>query len=85
MPAVKIKAKYYNLHLNGEEVENLTRKLERIAQLQGAGEEDLATQMKFWTTDSKISDEIEAIPGYEEGNWSYLKKELITKWGSFEP
>ncbi|MBW0576651.1 hypothetical protein O181_116366 [Austropuccinia psidii MF-1] len=42
-------------------------------------------QMAFWTTDSKISDAIEAMPGYEEGNWSQLKKDLITKWGRVEP
>ncbi|MBW0555716.1 hypothetical protein O181_095431 [Austropuccinia psidii MF-1] len=42
-------------------------------------------QMAFWTTDSKISDAIEAMPGYEEGNWMQLKKDLITKWGRAQP
>ncbi|MBW0507589.1 hypothetical protein O181_047304 [Austropuccinia psidii MF-1] len=41
--------------------------------------------MAFWKTDSKISDAIEAMPGYEEGNWTQLKKDLITKWGRVEP
>ncbi|MBW0526953.1 hypothetical protein O181_066668 [Austropuccinia psidii MF-1] len=41
--------------------------------------------MAFWKTDSRISDAIEAMPGYEEGNWSQLKKDLITKWGRVEP
>ncbi|MBW0507237.1 hypothetical protein O181_046952 [Austropuccinia psidii MF-1] len=41
--------------------------------------------MEFWTTHSKISDAIEAMPGYEEGNWNQLKKNLITKWGRVEP
>ncbi|MBW0577642.1 hypothetical protein O181_117357, partial [Austropuccinia psidii MF-1] len=82
---VKIKAKNYNLNFNGEEVEKFIKKIERIAQIEGATEEDLAMQMAFWTTDSKISDAIEAMPGYEEGNWTQLKKDLITKWGRVEP
>ncbi|MBW0498963.1 hypothetical protein O181_038678 [Austropuccinia psidii MF-1] len=40
--------------------------------------------MAFWTTDSQISDAIEARPGYE-GKWTQLKKDLITKWGRVEP
>ncbi|MBW0577412.1 hypothetical protein O181_117127, partial [Austropuccinia psidii MF-1] len=84
-PVVKIKAKDYNLNFNGEEVEKFIRKVEKIAQIEGAREEDLAMQMAFWTTDSKNSDAIEAMPGYEEGNWSQLKKDLITKWGRVEP
>ncbi|MBW0586417.1 hypothetical protein O181_126132 [Austropuccinia psidii MF-1] len=42
-------------------------------------------QMEFWTTDPRISDGIEAMPGYEEGNWTQLKKDLIAKWGRVEP
>ncbi|MBW0477085.1 hypothetical protein O181_016800 [Austropuccinia psidii MF-1] len=42
-------------------------------------------QVAFWTTDSRICDAIEAMPGYEEGNWSQLKKDLMTKWGRVEP
>ncbi|MBW0526042.1 hypothetical protein O181_065757 [Austropuccinia psidii MF-1] len=42
-------------------------------------------QMAFWTTDPRISDAIEAMPGYEEGNWTQLRKDLITKWGRVEP
>ncbi|MBW0555989.1 hypothetical protein O181_095704 [Austropuccinia psidii MF-1] len=41
--------------------------------------------MGFWTTEPRISDAIYAIPGYEEGNWTQLKKDLITKWGRVEP
>ncbi|MBW0528754.1 hypothetical protein O181_068469 [Austropuccinia psidii MF-1] len=40
--------------------------------------------MAFWKTDSRISDAIKAMPGYEEGNWKKLKKDLITKWGRVE-
>ncbi|MBW0563426.1 hypothetical protein O181_103141 [Austropuccinia psidii MF-1] len=82
---VKRKPKNYNIDFNGEEVEKFIKKIERIAQIEGVTEEDLAMQMAFWTTDSKISDAIEAMPGYEEGNWPQLKKDLITKWGRVEP
>ncbi|MBW0507839.1 hypothetical protein O181_047554 [Austropuccinia psidii MF-1] len=82
---VKIKAKNYNLNSNGEEAEKFLKNIKRIAQIEGATEEDLAMQMAFWKTDSKTSDAIEAMPGYEEGNWKQLKKYLITKWGRVEP
>ncbi|MBW0571839.1 hypothetical protein O181_111554 [Austropuccinia psidii MF-1] len=42
-------------------------------------------QMAFWTTEPSISDAIEAMPGYEEGNLTQLKKDPITKWGRVEP
>ncbi|MBW0496012.1 hypothetical protein O181_035727 [Austropuccinia psidii MF-1] len=84
-PVVKIKAEDYNLNFNEEEVEKFISKVERIVQIEGAREEDLANQMAFWTTDSKISHAVEAMPGYEEGNWDQLKKDLITKWGRVEP
>ncbi|MBW0581033.1 hypothetical protein O181_120748 [Austropuccinia psidii MF-1] len=42
-------------------------------------------KMAFWTTETRISDSIEAMPGYEEGNWTQLKKDLITKWLRVEP
>ncbi|MBW0527419.1 hypothetical protein O181_067134 [Austropuccinia psidii MF-1] len=41
--------------------------------------------MEFWTTEPRISDAIEALPGHEEGNWTQLKKDLIAKWGRVEP
>ncbi|MBW0560319.1 hypothetical protein O181_100034 [Austropuccinia psidii MF-1] len=74
---VKIKEKNYNLNLNGEEVEKAINKIERLSQIEAPTEEDMEMQVAFWTTDSKISDAIEAIPGYEEGNWTQLKKDLI--------
>ncbi|MBW0509412.1 hypothetical protein O181_049127 [Austropuccinia psidii MF-1] len=65
MPFYKIKAKDYNLNLNEEEVEKCIRKVEKIAQIDGARKEYLAMQMAFWTTDSKISGAIKGITGYE--------------------
>ncbi|MBW0570605.1 hypothetical protein O181_110320 [Austropuccinia psidii MF-1] len=63
---VKIKAKDYNLNFNGEEVKKCIKKAERIAQIEGATDEDLAMQMAFWTTDPRISGSIKAMPRYEE-------------------
>ncbi|MBW0541774.1 hypothetical protein O181_081489 [Austropuccinia psidii MF-1] len=84
-PVVEIKEKDYNLNFDGEEVEKFIRKVERIAQIEGATDEHLEMQMEFWTTEPRISDAIEAIPGYEEGNWMQLKKDLKSKWGRVEP
>ncbi|MBW0540367.1 hypothetical protein O181_080082 [Austropuccinia psidii MF-1] len=41
-PVVKVKAKDYNLNFNGEEVEKSIKKVEIIAQIEGATDEDLA-------------------------------------------
>ncbi|MBW0558383.1 hypothetical protein O181_098098 [Austropuccinia psidii MF-1] len=84
-PVVKIKAKDYNLNFDGEAVEKFIKKVERIAQMEGATDEDLAMQIAFWTTNQKVSHAIEAMPGYEEGSSTQLKKDLITKWGRVEP
>ncbi|MBW0472817.1 hypothetical protein O181_012532 [Austropuccinia psidii MF-1] len=84
-PLVKIKAKDYNFNFNGEEVEKFIKNVQKIAQIEIEKEEDLAMQMAFWTTDPRISDAIEAIPGYEEGDWTQFEKELRTKWGRIEP
>ncbi|MBW0558929.1 hypothetical protein O181_098644 [Austropuccinia psidii MF-1] len=76
---VKIKAKDYNPNFKGEEVEKCIRKVESIAQIERAREYDLEMQMEFWTIDSKISDAIGAMPGYKEGSWNQIEKDLITK------
>ncbi|MBW0491707.1 hypothetical protein O181_031422 [Austropuccinia psidii MF-1] len=81
----KIEAKYYDLKFNGEEVKTFFKKIERIAQINGEKYEDLAMGMAFWKTDPKVSDAIEAIPGYGEGDFTQLKKGLIVKWGIVEP
>ncbi|MBW0469794.1 hypothetical protein O181_009509 [Austropuccinia psidii MF-1] len=44
---VKIKAKNCNLNFNGEEVKKFIKKVERIAQIEGETEEDLAMQVAF--------------------------------------
>ncbi|MBW0515851.1 hypothetical protein O181_055566 [Austropuccinia psidii MF-1] len=42
-------------------------------------------QREFCKTDPRISEAIGTIPGYQEGNWSQLKKILMTKWERVEP
>ncbi|MBW0588306.1 hypothetical protein O181_128021 [Austropuccinia psidii MF-1] len=42
-------------------------------------------KIEFWTTEPRVSDPIEAMQGYEEGNWTQVMKDLITKWGRVEP
>ncbi|MBW0464568.1 hypothetical protein O181_004283 [Austropuccinia psidii MF-1] len=64
-PVVIIRAKDYNPNFDGEGVEKFIKNLERIAQIKGSTDEDLEMQMAFLTTDQKLSDTIEAMPGYE--------------------
>ncbi|MBW0522705.1 hypothetical protein O181_062420 [Austropuccinia psidii MF-1] len=71
-PVVKIKEKDYNLNFDGQEVEKFIRKVEIIAQIEGATDEELAMGMAFWTKEPRISDAIEAMPGCEEGNWTQI-------------
>ncbi|MBW0525205.1 hypothetical protein O181_064920 [Austropuccinia psidii MF-1] len=75
----KIEAKDNDLKFNEEEVETLVKKVERIAQINGKKYEDLAMGMAFWTTGPRVSEAIEAIPGY--GELTQLKKSLIAEWG----
>ncbi|MBW0468349.1 hypothetical protein O181_008064 [Austropuccinia psidii MF-1] len=84
-PVVTIKEKDYNINSNGEEVHKCIEKVERIAQIEGETDEDFAMQMAFLATDPRISDAIEAMPVYEEGDWTQLKKDLVTKLGRVEP
>ncbi|MBW0560577.1 hypothetical protein O181_100292 [Austropuccinia psidii MF-1] len=84
-PVVKIKAKYYKLNFDGEELKKFIKKVERIAQIEGATDEDLPMQMTLQTANQKVSYAIEAMPGYEEGNWTQLKKDVIKKWGRVQP
>ncbi|MBW0500734.1 hypothetical protein O181_040449 [Austropuccinia psidii MF-1] len=76
-PVVRIQAKDYNLNDGGEEVEPFIRKVERIAQIEGETDENIEMQLAFWTREPRISDEIEAMPGYEEGTWAQLKNDLM--------
>ncbi|MBW0469006.1 hypothetical protein O181_008721 [Austropuccinia psidii MF-1] len=78
----KIEAKDYNLNFDREEVEHFIDKVERISQIEGEKDKDLAIKMAFWTTGSRISDEIKSMPDYEKENWTQLREEFIEKCGS---
>ncbi|MBW0471863.1 hypothetical protein O181_011578 [Austropuccinia psidii MF-1] len=68
-PMVKIKAKDYNLWVDGKDVERFIKKVENIAEIEGATGRDIARKIAFWTKDEEISYHIEGMPGYETANW----------------
>ncbi|KAI9624251.1 hypothetical protein H4Q26_016958 [Puccinia striiformis f. sp. tritici PST-130] len=77
--------KKLNFHFKGTEVETFIRRVEKLANLQGAGGPDVASQLPFLVSDQKISQHIEDMEGHETGNWDLLKKQLIRKWGRATP
>ncbi|MBW0580085.1 hypothetical protein O181_119800 [Austropuccinia psidii MF-1] len=62
---VKIRAKDYNMGLDGKDVEGFIKKAENIAEIKGARGRDIARQIAFWKKYEEISYHIEGIPGYE--------------------
>ncbi|MBW0539417.1 hypothetical protein O181_079132 [Austropuccinia psidii MF-1] len=84
-PIVKIRPKDYNLLFDGKEVKKFIKRVENIAEIEGAGGRDLARQISFWTKDQEISYHIEGMPGYETGNWEQLKLDMKRRWGIVSP
>ncbi|KAI9620357.1 hypothetical protein KEM48_008180 [Puccinia striiformis f. sp. tritici PST-130] len=82
---VMLDVKKLNFHFKGTEVETFIRRVEKLANLQGAGGPDVASQLPFLVSDQKISQHIEDMEGHETGNWDLLKKQLIRKWGRATP
>ncbi|KAI9629257.1 hypothetical protein KEM48_011106 [Puccinia striiformis f. sp. tritici PST-130] len=82
---VMLDIKKLNFHFKGTEVETFIRRVEKLADLQGAGGPDVASQLPFLVSDQKISQHIEDMEGHETGNWDLLKKQLIRKWGRATP
>ncbi|MBW0576304.1 hypothetical protein O181_116019 [Austropuccinia psidii MF-1] len=72
-PIATIRPKYYSLWFDGKEVEILIKRVENIAEIEGASGRDIERQISSWTKDQEISYHIEGIPGYETGNWEKLK------------
>ncbi|MBW0517871.1 hypothetical protein O181_057586 [Austropuccinia psidii MF-1] len=70
--------------LQQKKLEKVMKKVERIAQIEGETDEDLEIKIAFWTKNPRISNDIVAIPGYEEGNWTQLNKSIAAKWGRVE-
>ncbi|MBW0578875.1 hypothetical protein O181_118590 [Austropuccinia psidii MF-1] len=75
-PIVKIRAKDYNLWFDGKDVERFIKKVENIAEIEGASGRDIARQIAFWTKDEEISYHIEGMPGYETADWDQLKVDM---------
>ncbi|MBW0532762.1 hypothetical protein O181_072477 [Austropuccinia psidii MF-1] len=84
-PIFKIRPKDYNLWFDGKEVEIFIDKVENIAEIEEASVREISTQIFFWTKDQNISYNIEAIPGYETGDWEKLKLEMKRIWGTISP
>ncbi|KAI9629741.1 hypothetical protein KEM48_012651 [Puccinia striiformis f. sp. tritici PST-130] len=82
---VMLDIKKLNFHFKGTEVETFIRRVEKLANLQGAGGPDVALQLPFLVSDQKISQYIEDMEGHETADWDLLKKELLRKWGRATP
>ncbi|MBW0486999.1 hypothetical protein O181_026714 [Austropuccinia psidii MF-1] len=50
-PIVKIRPKDYSLLFDGKEVEIFIKRVENIAEIEGAIARDIARQISFWTKD----------------------------------
>ncbi|MBW0586766.1 hypothetical protein O181_126481 [Austropuccinia psidii MF-1] len=84
-PIVKIRPQDYNLWFDGKEVERFIKRVENIAEIEGASGRDIARQISFWTKDQEISYHIEGMPGYETGDWEQLKLDMKRRWGIVSP
>ncbi|MBW0556148.1 hypothetical protein O181_095863 [Austropuccinia psidii MF-1] len=62
---VKIRAKDYNLWFDGKDVERFIKKVDKIAEIEGASGRDIERQIAFWIKDEESSYHIKVIPGYE--------------------
>ncbi|KAH9449884.1 hypothetical protein Pst134EB_020692 [Puccinia striiformis f. sp. tritici] len=82
---VMLDVKKLNFHFKGAEVETFIRRVEKLANLQGAGGQDVALQLPFLVSDQKISQYIEDMQGHETADWDLMKKELIREWGHATP
>ncbi|MBW0466716.1 hypothetical protein O181_006431 [Austropuccinia psidii MF-1] len=84
-PIVKIRAKDYNLWLDGKDVERFMNKAESISEIEGAIQRDIARKIVFWTKDEEMSYHIEGIPGYEIADWDQLKLDMKRRWEKVSP
>ncbi|MBW0486181.1 hypothetical protein O181_025896 [Austropuccinia psidii MF-1] len=79
------KPKDYNLWFDGKEVEILIKRVENIAEIEGASGRDIARQISFWTKDQEISYHIEGMTGYETNHWEQSKLDMKRRWGTVSP
>ncbi|MBW0480851.1 hypothetical protein O181_020566 [Austropuccinia psidii MF-1] len=66
---LKIRAKDYNMWFYEKDFERFIKKVENIAEIEGASGRDIVRQIAFWTKDDKISYLIEGMPEYETADW----------------
>ncbi|MBW0588444.1 hypothetical protein O181_128159 [Austropuccinia psidii MF-1] len=64
-PIVKIRAKDHSLWFDEKDVERFIKRVENIAEIEGASGRDIERQIAFWKKDEEISYHIEGISGYE--------------------
>ncbi|MBW0584891.1 hypothetical protein O181_124606 [Austropuccinia psidii MF-1] len=83
--AKKIRAKYYKLVFDGNELQKLIKRVEAEAEIEVDSEEDIERQFIFISASEEVKEKIEAMQGYEEKNWTKLKEELTTEWGRVDP
>ncbi|MBW0547674.1 hypothetical protein O181_087389 [Austropuccinia psidii MF-1] len=79
-PIVKIRPKDYNLWFDGKKVEIFMKRVENIAEIEGASGRDISRQIAFWTKDQEISYHMEGMLGYETGYWEQLKLDMKKRW-----
>ncbi|MBW0461732.1 hypothetical protein O181_001447 [Austropuccinia psidii MF-1] len=84
-PIVNIRPKYHNLWLDGKEVERFIKRVENLAEIEGASDRDIARQISFWTKDQEISYHIEEMAGYGTGGWEELKLTMKRIGGEINP
>ncbi|MBW0531664.1 hypothetical protein O181_071379 [Austropuccinia psidii MF-1] len=80
---VKIRAKDYNLWLDGKAVERFIKKAANISEIEGSSGRDISRQIEFWTKDEEIGYNIEGMPGYETAYWDTLKVDMKRRWEKF--
>ena len=82
---VILETKKNHVEFDGTEVELFIKRIEKLAELQQAGGQDIALQLPFIIKDKKIRETIENMEGHENRDWNLLKKEMKRKWGRVSP
>ncbi|MBW0576478.1 hypothetical protein O181_116193 [Austropuccinia psidii MF-1] len=72
-------------HPSPFEVEKFIKRVETEAEIEGASGEDIARQVISMSISEEGKEKIEAMQGYEEKNWTKIKKKLTKEWGRAEP
>jgi len=85
--SVKIKPMDRNLFFDGTNmtIKTFIRRYEDAADTDGASERDLAKQIIPFIKGMDLKEEVEEMSGYEDCNWTELKKQLLNRFGSSLP